>query len=96
MSVPLRSNRLATIERKVARMSEEKTGIAALLLPTWTEALLVQLMHIQSTPEVQIMFLKRLRDARLAEVDAIERLLNMQPRTAEIRAEWRNKKAPLS
>ena len=65
------------------------TGLAAMLLPTWTETMLVELCHIQTSKEVQITFLKRLRDARLAEVDAIERLLDMKPRTAEIRHSYK-------
>ena len=68
------------------------TGLLGMLLPTWTETMLVELCHIQSSKEVQITFLKRLRDARLSEVDAIERLLDMHPRTAEIRSQWRENK----
>ena len=68
---------------------EKTTGLLGVVLPIWTETMLVELCHIQSGPEVQIAFLKRLRDARLSEVDTIERMLDMHPRTAEIRSQWR-------
>lgn len=52
----------------------------------------LDIIFLSSDPAERIAFLNKMRDALLAEVDAIERALEMHPTTADIR-KWHRGKA---
>ena len=68
---------------------EEEENIEEIVGVPYTEQTITHIIKIVPTAAGRLDFLTRLRDARLAEVDQLERAAGISPRTAEIRRAWK-------
>lgn len=63
------------------------------MLPLWGEATIQEvLVPCVKDDQVRAEILKRIRDARLAEVEQIEIAMGVHPRTSQIRREYKRMK----
>lgn len=72
----------------VVQFMDTTSNITITMLPIWSEEIIASLIIGSVTEQQRNEFLSNLRNARLAEVDQIEKILEMEITTAEMRRSY--------